>query len=413
MGCGTKPMARHSNKLSNPSLNKLPDGLHADGANLYFRVRDGSRSWAFRYTLDGKSREAGLGKWPERTLQEARAKAFEWRRKLIDGIDPLAERIVAKAAAVVSAAKAETFGECFKEYVQTFQAGWKPKQIKQWTQSMEDYTLPVIGSLPVASIDTALVMKVLEPIWTKTPETANRVRQRTEKVLAWATVHELRSGPNPAQWDNHLDQLLPKRGDLRKVVSHAAMPYADLGEFVTKLRALDSIAGAPLEFLILTAARTNEVMGARWSEIDLEAATWTVPAERMKAGEIHRVPLSPRALELLRSVPQTGSPFVFTGRDSKSRLGNSVFRQTMQRLAKGYAVHGFRSTFKDWARERTNFPDDISEAALAHKVDDKVKAAYQRTDFFDKRRQLMRVWAEFLAKPPAVNGDKVVALRAG
>jgi integrase len=402
--------SRTLHRLSAAGLAKLPAGLHCDGGNLNLRVDpNGARHWAFRYSLNGKAHELGLGKFPVISLVKARELAAQHRITLALGNDPLERRRAQRAATVVEAAKAMTFRECADRYLRAHGAKWtNAKHAAQWADSLKAAS-EVFGAVPVAAIDTALVMKLLELTWHTTPETTMRLRGRVEAVLDWATARELRSGDNPARWRGHLKTLLPARGDIRKVEHHAAMPYAEIGGLMQKLRADSSIASAALQFLILNASRAGEVRLATWDEI--KGDVWTIPAERMKAGAAHRIPMSPAALAILKALPRTWSPLLFPGRGGHGRLGPAVFIQLMGRVRPGHTVHGFRSTFKDWARERTNFADDISEAALAHKVNDKVKAAYQRTDFFDKRRKLMEMWGQFCSKPAAIAGSKVVAIR--
>jgi integrase len=265
---------------------------------------------------------------------------------------------------------------------------------------LKTYVSPVFGSFPVQSIDVALVMKALEPIWTSKPETAGRVRGRIERVLDWATVHGLREGDNPARWRGHLDKLLPSRAKVRKVKHHTALPYAEVGVFMAELRPREGIAARALELLILTAARTSEVLGAQWEEVDLDARIWTVPGERMKGGREHRIPLSDAALAVVQGMQAVRqNDLVFPGARDRKPLSNMALLSVLRRMGRGeLTAHGFRSTFRDWAAERTNFSPEVVEMALAHVVSDKVEAAYRRGDLFEKRRRLMEAWAGFCAK---------------
>jgi integrase len=363
-------------------------GYYHDGGGLYLAVdRAGNRSWVFRYGAQG-ARHCGLGPLHTVSLAKAREKAKACRELLLEGEDPIAAKRARKAAAAAAQAKEITFAAAAEKYISDHHAAWKnPKNRQQWVSTIVTYANPVIGRLPVAAIDTALVMRVLEPIWRTKCETASRVRMRIERILAWATVHGYRSGDNPARWPRHLDQLLPAQGKVAPVKHHAALPYAEVPAFVAQLRERNGAAQA-FAFLILTASRTREVLGATWGEFDLDAGLWTVPAERMKGGRIHRVPLSARAIELLKAQPRNRKrPFPFS---------NMAFLQTLKRMGRAdITAHGFRSSFRDWAGDCTAFPRDVAEAALAHAVEDKTEAAYRRADALDKRRRLMAAWADY------------------
>jgi integrase len=287
-------------------------------------------------------------------------------------------------------------------YIAGYRAGWRnPKHASQWQATLATYAEPVIGGLSVQAVDTALVLKVLEPIWTVKPETAGRVRGRIESILDWAKVRGYRTGENPARWRGHLDKLLPARSKVRRVEHHAALPYAELPGFLVSLRQQAGIAARALEFAICTAARTGEVIGARWGEIDLLDKTWTLPATRMKAGKEHRVPLSARALAILKEMQahrHADNAFVFPGAKPGRPLSNMVFLMLLRRIGRGdVTAHGFRSTFRNWAAERTSFPAEVAEMALAHTVSDKTVAAYNRSDLFERRRRLMSAWTTFCA----------------
>jgi integrase len=348
----------------------------------------------------------GMGPLHTINLAEARKRAGEHRLQRHDGIDPIDARRTERLKAQLEAAKAITFKECAESYIKAHRAGWRNgKHAGQWEATLTTYAEPVVGELSVQAIDTALVLKVLEPIWTEKPETAGRVRGRIEAVLDWAKVRGFRVGENPARWRGHLDKLLPARGKVRRVEHHAALPYNELQAFLEALREQEGIAARALEFTILTAARTGETMLARWSELDLLDKTWTVPAERMKAYREHRVPLSARALALLEEMqPHRASDdgFVFPGGNAGRSLSNMAFLMLLRRMKRDdLTAHGFRATFKTWASERTSFQNEIVEAALAHVVGSKVEQAYRRGDMFEKRRGLMQQWARFCTTAPA------------
>jgi integrase len=339
----------------------------------------------------------GLGAVHTVGLAEAREKAREARKLRVDGLDPIAHREAQRVAAKLEQAKALTFDECRDRYITAHRAGWRsPRHAAEWKASLENYVTPVFGKLPVQSIDVALVMRALEPIWNTIPDTANRIRIRIERILNWATVRGFRQGENPARWRGHLDHLLPKVNKVRAAGHHAALPYAELPAFMRELRTRKGVTPRALEFAVLTAARSGEVLGARWSEIDLEARLWTVPADRMKRGREHRVPLSAAACDILRAMASMReNGFVFPG-TRRAQIGNMAFHNMFERMGRGdLTVHGFRSTFRDWVAEQTEFPGEVAEMALAHAVSDKTEAAYRRGDMFDKRRQLMDAWAEY------------------
>jgi integrase len=381
-------------------------GRFGDGNGLYLQVGpNGGKAWLFRYKIGGRARAMGLGSVSLVSLAQARDKALEARRTLLDGTDPIATRLAARNAARLQAARDVTFEQCAEQMLASHEAAWRNlKHRAQWRATLATYCFPVFGDLPIREINTTLVMKVLLPLWSTKPETASRLRQRIERVLRWAKSIGYRDGDNPAAWDI-LRELLPEPGSVRSVRHHPAMPIDELPAFMTDLRARDSLSARALEFTVICAARTGETIGAEWSEIDLDAKVWTVPAGRMKNKKAHRVPLAERAVELLRSLPRT-SERVFP-------LSNMAMLQLLRgmRPGSGYVPHGFRSTFKDWTTERTSFPHELSEAALAHVIKDKTVAAYARSDLFDRRRKLMDAWANFLAPSP-VAGERVVPLRA-
>jgi integrase len=397
-------------------------GMYGDGGGLYLRVtEDGAKNWVFRFMLNGRPRWMGLGPVSLYGLQEARGRARDARRLRHEGIDPIETRRAARLRERLEAAKAMTFKQCAEAYIGSHRAGWRnAKHAGQWEATLTTYAYPAIGALPVQSVDTGLMLKVLEPIWTAKSETAGRVRGRIEAILDWAKARDYRSGENPARWRGHLDKLLPARSRVTKVEHHAALPYVELAGFIDGLRAQEGVAARALEFAILTAARTGETIGAKWSEINLTEKIWTVPAGRMKAGKEHRVPLSPRALAILKemdAVRRVGDPpagpdeFVFPGGKTGKPLSNMAFLMLLRRMGRDdLTAHGFRSTFRTWAAERTKFPREIAETALAHAVGDDTERAYQRGELLEKRRRLMDAWADFCSKPPA--SGNVVSLRA-
>jgi integrase len=389
-------------------------GRHHDGHGLYLQVAaPTSASWLLRFMRDGRERWLGLGPLRLVGLKEARIRARDEQRKLkIDGIDPVEDKKAAKAARALAAAKAMTFVDAAKAYHLQHEAKWRnAKHSAQFLSTLKAYAFP-IGNLPVAAIDTGLVLKCIEPIWQTKTETASRVRGRIESVLDWATVRGYRTGDNPARWKGHLAEVLPSRGQIAKVEHHAALPWRELPTFMSELRTREGSAARALEFAILTAARTGEVIGALWSEIDFETATWVVPAGRMKGSREHRVPLSARAVELLQDLPrEDGDEHVFLGAQRGGGLSNMALAAVLKRMGRGQiTVHGFRSTFRDWAAETTNFPNHVVEMALAHVVGDRVEAAYRRGDLLTKRRQLAEAWTRFCTSPPVVGGT-VVPLR--
>lgn len=402
-------MARTMGKLTVLAVQRAKQrGLYGDGGGLYLQIaRNGSKSWLFRYGAGGR-RYLGLGPFHTISLAEARDRARDARKLLLDGQDPIHIRRAGVAAARLEAAKAKTFEQCADAYIASHRAAWKNKKhADQWRATLATYVFPVCGFLPVAAIDTSLVRRVLEPIWLTKPETAGRVRGRIERVVSWATVQGYRQGENPARWRGHLDHLLPARSKVSKVQHHAALPYAEIGAFLADLRGREAIAARALEFCVLTATRTAETLGATWDEIDTAARVWIIPASRMKAGRDHRVPLADAALAVLDAVREHsgGAGFVFPGQRRGRPLSNMALLMQLRRLGRGdLTTHGFRSTFRDWISERTAYPREIAEAALAHAIELKVEAAYRRGDLFDKRRRLMGEWAEFCSSTEAPAG---------
>jgi len=399
-------MARTTGRLTALKVERAKrPGMYADGGGLYLQVTEGGASWVYRYMLAGRAREMGLGPLALYGLSEARTVAQDARRLRHQGIDPIEARRAARAQTRLDAAKTVTFQQCAERYIASHRAGWRnPKHAEQWESSLRRFAFPVIGALSVQAIDTALVMKVIEPIWEEKTETASRLRGRIESILSWAKVHGYRTGENPARWKDHLNNLLPERSRVRKGEHYAAMPYDDLPAFLIELRKKQGIDARALEFTILTAARVSEVVGARWSEISGDV--WTIPAERMKGSKSHRVPLSRRAMELLEALPYNRE-LIFPGPKFGRALNINAPRKLLIGMGHRITVHGFRSSFRDWAAERTNFPSEAAEMALAHVVGSKVETAYRRGDMFEKRRRLMQQWATFcttaLAKDAASN----------
>lgn len=380
-------------------------GLYCDGGGLYLQVsgEGGCRkSWVFCFRFGGRDRAMGLGSLKTFGLADARERALECRRKVHDGIDPIEERRAKKTAAVLANAKTVTFKQCAEKYIAAHKPAWRnAKHAAQWSSTLKTYADPVIGNLSVRSIDTSLVIKILEPIWSTKAETAGRVRGRIEVILDWATVRGYRTGENPARWRGHLDKLLPPRSKVRRIKHHAALPYGEMFDFMTKLRKQDGVAARALEFLILTAARTGEVIGARYDEII--GAVWIVPGDRMKVGREHRIPLSNPALAVVSKMKREfGGEYIFPGGDQKKPLSNMAMLALLDRMKRDdLTAHGFRSTFRDWASEYTNHPPDVVEMALAHTINNKVEAAYRRGDLFNKRMALMSDWAEFCGQKSA------------
>jgi len=403
-------MAQTINQLTAIKVQKLKaPGYHADGGGLHLQVsQTGSKSWIFSYRFAGRAREMGLGSLQRVSLAEARDERDKCNRLLREHVDPIEHRRKKRAAAILKAHGTITFAEATDKYLVAHRSEWSPKHFKQWAQTLAQYAAPELGKLLVSDIATAHVVRALEPIWPTA--NAERLRGRIESVLDWAAVHGYRQqGDNPARWRGCLDHLLAKPSRSRKREHHAALPYADMPEFMAKLRQQAGAAARALEFTILTAARTNEVRRATPAEIDHAAKVWAVPADRMKTRKEHRVPLCRRALEL---TGMGDGAYLFPGQTARS-IDNNAMRRLLERMGYGqWSVHGLRSTFRDWAAERTNYPNHVVEMALAHAIGDKVEAAYRRGDLFDKRRALMDAWAQFCASPPAKSADRVVPLRS-
>ncbi|KEO87813.1 integrase [Erythrobacter sp. JL475] len=405
------------NALTAQSVKHAKPGRHADGGGLYLLVKEsGARSWVYRFMLKGKSRDIGLGPAGPGgiSLADARDLATALRLKVKAGIDPLEERQRAEAEAKAAEQAAKVAGVTFKAMAETHIAAnkesWRnAKHRQQWENTLKTYAYPVIGNLPVAAVDTPHVLQILEPIWKEKAETASRLRGRIETVLDSAKARGYRQGENPARWRGHLAQILPARTKLSRG-HHKAMPYDAIPAFLEQLQAREAVAALALEFVILTAARTGEVIGADWSEVDLAKAIWIVPAERMKAGKEHRVPLSLRAVEILEQTKQLGGKHLFPGAQ-RAKLSGMAMAMLLRRMKQNVTVHGFRSAFRDWAAECTGYSHEVAEMALAHTIGNAVERAYRRGDLFEKRRRLMDDWARFCLKSDPT-GEKVAQLRS-
>jgi integrase len=401
-------MKRRLHRLSVKQVENLKrSGYWCDGGGLYLQVSPArTKSWVFRFTLDGRTREMGLGGLQDVSLSDARRKASGARKLLVDAIDPIVDRDArrAQAKAVVM-----TFEEAAGAYIDAHQAAWRnEKHRKQWRSTLATYAYPTIGNVPINAISTEDVLSVLKPIWTAKTETASRVRQRLELVLDWGRAMGFRTEENPARWRGHLQNLLPAPAKIKRVEHHAAMPHRDIGAFIESLRKEDGVAARALEFLVLTATRTSEVIGARFEEFDLDERTWVIPANRMKSAREHRVPLCERAVEIVRSQPQ--GAFVFAGQRKGRPLSKTALWALLKTMGYECTAHGFRSSFRTWAGETTNFPREVCEAALAHVLTDKTEAAYQRGDLFTKRAKLMNAWSQY-CDTPATGGKVVVRMR--
>lgn len=396
--------------LSAAAVSKLKkQGRYGVGDGVYLQISKWkTRAWVFRYERFGKAHYMGLGPCHLTSLAQARSKGRDAQRMLLDGHDPLSAKRQKRATEALRLAREQTFEQCALAYLADHDVGWSAASSRQWRQSLTTYAFPVIGKLPVAEIDLPLVLKVLEPIWRDVPETASRLRSRLEAVLGWAAVRGLRQGDNPARWGSHLEHVLPSRNKFDKVEQFAALPYAEIGGFMARLRAEQTVAARALEFIILTAARRGEVLGARWSEI--QDGLWVIPKERMKAGVEHRVSLSAPALRLLASLPREGG-YIFIGGQAGRPLNHMSVARVLKKLGCAATVHGFRATFKTWASEITAYPNHVVEQALAHAISNAVEAAYQRGDLLQKRRRLMEDWAKYCGKLVPRGAGDVVALR--
>lgn len=403
MGQKTKPLASiEVQRLRTP-------GLHFVGevAGLALLVKaTGARSWILRCSIAGKRRDMGLGGFPDVTLADAHRRARELREQIDNGLDPIGQRREARAALLAASVKAMTFNQCVDAYLDAHNEAWSnAKHRQQWRNTLATYAGPVIGALDVAQIEVGHVLKVLQPIWSAKTETASRLRGRIESVLSWATTAGCRAGENPARWKGHLQNLLAMPSKIAKVEHHAALPYRELGAFMADLSKREGTGARALEFAILTAARSGEVRGATWAEIDVEAALWTIPGERMKAKNEHTVPLCDEAIDLLRELPHEGD-LVFPGAVAGRPLSDMSLTAVLRRMGRrgDLTAHGFRSTFRDWAAEQTAYSSEVVEMSLAHTIGNKVEAAYRRGDLIEKRRRLMADWARYCATVATTTG---------
>lgn len=409
-------MPRKIKELSALEVGRLTaKGYHHVGgvAGLVLQVsKSGAKSWLMRVMVGGKRREIGLGGFPDVTLAGAKESARAIREKIKSGIDPVAEKATARNALAATIASALTFERAAERYIEANESGWKnSKHAAQWTATLKTYAYPIIGKIQVMAIDTSHIVSILEPIWTTKTETASRLRGRIEAVLDWAKVRGYRKGENPARWKGHLDHILPARTKVQKVKHHPALPYREIGAFMTALKAQEGMGARALEFAILCASRSGEVRGATWSEIDLNTNVWTIPPERMKAEKEHRVPLSPEAISLLDTLPRmAGTDLVFPN-SKNDVLSDMTLTAVIRRMddastiaggngwrengVKVITAHGFRSTFRDWAGETTAYPREVIEHAIAHQLKDKAEAAYARGTLFDKRARLMADWSKY------------------
>ncbi|MEW8439622.1 MAG: integrase arm-type DNA-binding domain-containing protein [Candidatus Thiodiazotropha taylori] len=390
-------MAIH--KLSPAKVKNAGPGKYDDGGGLKLVVSNaGAKKWVLRFTINGKRREMGLGSYPDIKLGEARNDASDYRKLVTKGVDPIEARRVEQV-------EIPTFTTCAARYIRAHRRGWKnAKHSRQWVSTLKTYARAEIGTKKVDAITTEDVLKILQPIWTTKTETAKRLQGRIENILDFAAAHKYRDHLNPARWRGHLDKLLAKPSRVKKVSNHPAMPYSDVPDFMMELAANGSTSSLALQFLILTATRTSEVLQAKWIEIDLDKGIWTIPAERMKARREHRVPMSNTALNVLAALSHPeGNPYIFPGSRHRHPLSNMALLQLMRGMGYGvngsrgeYVPHGFRSSFRDWSGEISSFPRDVAEMALAHAIKNKVEAAYRRGDLFEKRRKMMQEWADYL-----------------
>lgn len=407
-------MAAKAKELGPLAVSRMTKpGLHLVGgvAGLALQVTPaGSRSWILRATVGGKRRDMGLGGYPDLTLAGAKIAARDARDKIRAGVDPIAERAAARSALLNKGGKAMSFEKAALAYIAAHEVGWRnAKHIQQWGNSLKAYAYPVIGKLEVRDVDLTHILKILEPLWQSKTETATRLRGRIEQVLDWSTVRGYREGLNPARWSGNLKQILPAPNKVSKIKHHEALPWAEMGSFMQRLRESDGMGARALEFAILTAARSGEVRGATWSEIDTEAGEWNIPAERMKANKAHRVPLTVDALALLKNIPRIVDNDLIFSAPRGGQLSDMTLTAVLRRMKVDAVPHGFRSTFRDWVAETTSYPNHVAEMALAHTIGNKVEAAYRHGDLFEKRMLMMADWANFCG---TFNAGTVVSIRA-
>ena len=379
-------------------------GYHRCDPGLYLQVaRGGTKSWLYRFKspITSKQREMGLGSLELVSLKEARQLAVDCRKQVLAGLDPIEERGQQKRVQLLKQARSITFREAADYCIAAKRPEWKNKKhAQQWSNSLATYAYPMFGDLPVSELDTDLVLKALEPIWVSKAETASRLRQRIETIWDWARARKYVEGENPARLRGHLDKILAKTAKVKRVRHHPALPYKEIQKFITALHKRSGSSALALEFMILTAGRTGEVIGAKWSEIDLGTDVWTVPADRMKAGREHKVPLCARALAILDSIKSNCNPdeFVFPGWKAGTGLSNGAMLALMRKMQFGhFTPHGFRSTFRDWAAEEAHsFQNETIELALAHTIKNQAEAAYRRGDQLERRRELMKAWNQYI-----------------
>lgn len=395
-------MAIH--KLTPRKVAILGPGKYEDGGGLRLAVSKlGAKKWVLRFTINGKRREMGLGSFPDVGLADARNKAAEYRLVASSGVDPIETRKAISEEIPI-------FTSCAAQYIRAHRRSWKnAKHARQWVSTLKTYARPFIGAKQVDVIGSEDILRILSPIWTTKTETAKRVQGRIENILDFAAAHNYRDPINPARWRGHLDKLLPKPSRVKKVLHHPAMPHSEVPVFMGELSHKASTSALALQFLILTATRTSEILLAKWFEFDIGEAIWIIPAERMKARREHRVPLSDSCITILESLPRIDdNPFVFPGARYGRPLSNMALLQLMRGMEYGvggqrgnYVPHGFRSSFRDWSGEVSSFPRDVAEMALAHTIENKVEAAYRRGDLFAKRSKMMQAWASYLNKSQA------------
>ncbi|MFZ4762254.1 MAG: tyrosine-type recombinase/integrase [Alphaproteobacteria bacterium] len=394
-------MAKSNHKLSALSINKTnKQGRYSDGGGLYLQIAaGGSKSWLFRFNLNKKAYQMGLGSVSAVSLSVARQKAAACRALLDEGKNPIQARQEQQAKLLFEQASSISFNHCAEAYINAHQQAWSnAKHIAQWKSTIKQYASPVIGDLSIAAIDTPLICKILEPIWHNKTETATRLRQRLEKILDWASVKGYRQQENPARWKGHLDKILPAPAKIMNVEHRKALPYKDIPQFMQQLQAQQGIGAKAFILMILTACRTGEIIKTSWQEINLKEKLWVIPAKRMKAKKEHRIPLSEQALEILTMMQENRrNDWIFCNESLNKPISNGVFIAHLKRMGLKEQIdpHGFRSSFRDWAAEQTNYPREVAEQALAHSLKDKVEAAYRRGDLLEKRAALMQDWANY------------------
>lgn len=372
-------------------------GKYNTGQGIYFEVKGASKSWVLRIVVGDKRRHIGLGAYPLVTLAQARAKALKVREQIEQGVDPVEQKKASKSAIKAAQAREITFKQCALAYIDTHSHAWRNSKHRQdWPRSLEMYVFPHIGNLLIKDVEQVHILKVLNPIWMSKTETATRVRGRIELIMDYAAVRGYRDHDNPARWKGRLDKILPKPSKVAKVKHYEAVSVDALPSFIAELSLHESMSVKCLLFTVLTACRSGEARGATWSEIDMQAKVWTIPVERMKAGKEHQVPLSDQAIDLLASLPRVqDTPYVFPSVRNKP-LSDMALSMLMRRMNTGAVPHGFRSTFRDWAGDKTNYPRDLAEAALAHTVSNQVEAAYRRGTALEKRRAMMNEWGKYV-----------------